>query len=597
MNKNAINKIQQLRPSMKLSEVILPDGDNLNEFYLKYGSEGVFKLLNESSEAIQGKVALGTETILKSELFTSDLNPESERENLPALRPRIHGFGKITFSALAGTYHILGMLPSDLGNMRITLHLEEVQTGKKHRTKLDLYDNSQVQHWANELAEKDGFNPVTIENDLLQLTDELDRYREKLTEQTHSIQGKRETQPLTPEKEKNAIAFLSEKNLMQRIDSLIEQSGVVGEKQTRLLLFVAATSHKMPNPLHMLVQGSSGSGKTHLISSIAKCFPSEDVISVTRITPKSLFNYTDDSLINKLFVIHDYDGLTPEAEFSLRELISAKTISSSTTIKDAYNNLQSVIKTVHAHFASFSATTKAEIYYDNLTRSIVVGVDETEEQTKRIIQYQNQKIAGIIGDKAENEARETLRDCIRTLKSYEVINPYADKVMLPMEAKNLRRLNTHFQAFVSQITLLHQYQRSIDKSGRLIATPDDLKFAAELLLDAIFIKTDELDSSTRQFFEQLKTWIKKQSAGTTHKFSQREIRQALNGSKSQVFRYMEELLRLEYISVTEGSANRGFKYRVTYWDDMTKLKTRIKADLETQIQQLIPNQNSKEENK
>jgi hypothetical protein len=241
---------------------------------------------------------------------------------------------------------------------------------------------------------------------------------------------------------------------------------------------------------------------------------------------------------------------------------------------------------VNCHFASLTATTKAEVYYDNMSRSVVIGVDESLEQTLRIVKQQNQKIAGLIDTEKEQQAKELLRNSIRVLKSYIVINPYADQIMLPLEAKMLRRLNSQFQNFVSQITILHQYQRKTDSKGRLIATKEDIQKAVELFFSAIMIKVDELDGSTRQFFEKMKGYVRKQPKGTTHRFTAREIRQEMNISKSTNFKYFTMLQELEYIQAVEGSVNRGFKYLITHWDDMEKLRTKIKNELTQQLDEL-----------
>ena len=171
----------------------------------------------------------------------------------------------------------------------------------------------------------------------------------------------------------------------------------------------------------------------------------------------------------------------------------------------------------------------------------------------------------------------------------EVINRYADKIRLPIEAKMLRRLNTHYQCFVKQVTILHQYQREKDEQGRLIAEPQDLQMACDILFDAIMLKVDDLDTSLRQFFDKIKEYIKKLAKGqeaSAFVFTQRDVRIALNVSKTQCFRYMEDLELLEYVQKTGGYANRGFKYKIVYLDDMEKIRQRIKEQLGAQLNQL-----------
>ena len=425
---------------------------------------------------------------------------------------------------------------------------------------------------------------------MLHVTELLEQYREKQLEYTRAAyQTKRTHASVTPENQKKCIDFLSQPDLINRIDKLIEQAGVVGEENSRRLLFIIASTYKMKDPLHALVQGSSGSGKSHLINIIGSCLPPEDVMSMTRVTSKSFYHYNKDELVDKLMLIQDYDGLDEEAQYAFRELQSAGSISSSTTYKDRSGNIISTMKLVRSHFASLLATTKAEVYYDNMSRSVIIGIDESEEQTDRIIQHQNQKLAGIIDERKEREAREFLQNCIRCLKPTEVVNRYADKIRLPIEAKMLRRLNTHYQCFVKQVTILHQFQRKRDEQGRLIAEPEDLQMACNILFDAIMLKVDDLDTSLRQFFDRMKVYIKglaKAQETSTFIFTQRDVRIALNVSKTQCFRYMEDLEQLEYVQKTGGYANRGFKYKIVYWDDMERIRERIKQQLTEQLNQL-----------
>ena len=220
-----------------------------------------------------------------------------------------------------------------------------------------------------------------------------------------------------------------------------------------------------------------------------------------------------------------------------------------------------------------------------MSRSIILGIDEGQEQTDRIIQYQNGKLAGRVDEGLELKAKVLLQNCIRCLKPYAVVNGYADKIQLPVEAKMRRRLNSHYQEFVSQITILNQYQREKDEQGRLIATIEDLKLASEIVFEALMWKVDELDSSLRQFFERLKAYIGKQLCGKQTKFTQREVRQALNESRSQMARFMSELLKLEYINIVDGAVNRGYKYQIQFWDDIGLVRKRVQDGLARQVEQ------------
>ena len=242
-------------------------------------------------------------------------------------------------------------------------------------------------------------------------------------------------------------------------------------------------------------------------------------------------------------------------------------ITSSTTGQDEKGNIRAYEKTVFGPIASLSCTTRGEIYEDNMSRCFLIAVDETREQTERIITYQNQKATGKIDGEQEQQITGFVQDCIRMLKPLEVINPYADKVQLPREAHKIRRLNDLYQSFVKQVTLINQYKRSKDNRNRLISQKEDLQTAADIMFESILLKVDELDGSLRLFYENLKDYVEAtgKEHHETYSFSQREIRQALNISKSQLQRYLRNLASLEYIQLSGGHVNKGFKYKISYW--------------------------------
>src|SRR5690606_16401294 len=147
--------------------------------------------------------------------------------------------------------------------------------------------------------------------------------------------------------------------------------------------------------------------------------------------------------------------------------------------------------------------TKGETYEDNMSRSFLIAVDESKEQTQRIIQYQNKRNAGEIDPNESQRTIHFIQQIIRNLKYYEVINPYATKLNLPEKVHKIRRLNEMYQAVIKQVTFLNQYQREV-KNGYLITEIEDIEQATEVLFESIVLKVDELDGSLRQFFEKLK---------------------------------------------------------------------------------------------
>jgi energy-coupling factor transporter ATP-binding protein EcfA2 len=454
--------------------------------------------------------------------------------------------------------------------------------------KLDLYDYKQVESMSKLLSEKLSVAKEVIENDLLNLTKELENYKD---EQLRKAKEKTQI-AIPPSTIQACTAFLQQNNLLNNINELIGKAGVVGEENSRLLLFIIASSYKMRDTLHAIVQGSSGSGKTTQIKVIANFMPDEDVKRFTRVTESSFYNYGEYDLQNKLIVLEDADGLEEKALLAFRELQSNEIlISSSSQKQDNGHDYRSGERTVRGPIASLSATTKGEYYEDNMGRCFVISIDESKAQTKNVINYQNQKAAGLINDKEEKQAIDLLKNCVRLLQPLEVINPYANKIHLPEEVHQRRRLNQLFQSIVKQITLLNQYQRQKDKQGRLITEREDIKAAIEILFESIILKVDELDGSLRQFYEQLKMFTEQKAKEenkliTDIDFNRFEVMQYTGIKKTQQHIYINKLIALEYIQ-QYGFANRGFKYKIAHWDNMKNLREKIQQYLNDQIEQLV----------
>jgi len=576
-------KLHGLLSGAEVTTIPTPDGEDVNSMFVTYGKEAILQLIEERQPVNNGP-----------EPFLSPEKPliEKEAAAVQSLATPLNTEtpNKITYETQTARYIIKGSLPKTFDRMGVSLDVQHLETGTKYRCRLDLYEEKQARKEAREASEKLGLRGDLVENDLSQLTGLLEEYRDNQLQQTTGETNN--DKPLTLAVQAQTKAFLSEppsetvKPLIWRFNDLIGQSGIVGEENNRIFLFVIASSHKMKGTLHALIQGSSGSGKTHLLSKIAALMPSERVVKFTRVTENSFYNYDEFFFKNKLVCLEDIDGLKEEALFAWRELISNNQLSSSTSQKDENGNIRSAQRIVRGPMASICATTHGAIYEDNMGRLFIIAVDESQEQTKRIMDYQKQKAAGLIDAGKEKEATELLQNIVRMLKPCKVVNPFAYQIHLPEKAHKIRRLNELYLAFVKQVTIINQYQRKKDAQGRTITETEDLLTANEIMFDSIFLKVDELDGSLRQFYESLKGHIKTKSNPEQYEFMQREVRHALNISKSQLQRYINDLVELEYLQQMGGYANRGYKYKILWWDDIAKLREDVKEYLRNQIDKL-----------
>ncbi|KAB2916144.1 MAG: hypothetical protein F9K23_08520 [Bacteroidetes bacterium] len=532
-------------------------------------------------------------SMVQKEIIINALGTVDEKQEAPALAEEeteqrtlyiVHPHKLTLEASFGGEWQVVGNLDKDLATLKVTLFYQNAHL-KKFRGKLDLFDTAQVQKYSEGLSSQEFIPEELIALDLVDLTALLEAHREKQFED-YRPEGNRAKEEITPERQSHAVEVLQKNNLLETINTLLEKSGIVGEENTRLALFLIALSYKMPEPLHAVIVSVSGSGKSHLINGIAACMPTDDILQITRASAKSFFHFDEQQLVNKIMVIQDMDGMPREALYALRELISFKKLYSSLSKKDKFGNVRAEVKLVQGHFSSLAATTNPTIYFDNASRSLLFSVDESPEQTERINAYLAKLSAGKIDKEEQYLARQQIRDIVRMLQAREVINPYAEYITLPKELKDQRRLAPMFNSFIGLVANVNQYQRKSDDKNRIIAEIDDIQLAVRIFFDAIVLKADDFDNSLRQFYERLKTYLKEKQGGQQAAFTQREIRLAFGLSKAHVSRFLFELRSLEYITVTGGYKNKQYFYYLTNTDDYQQLRESIKSNLYAQIEVL-----------
>jgi len=598
--KYAETLVSKVKQGVEFTQIKLPEGEDVNSFYVKYERSAIIQLLEEREIIFDSTLTFDKnlsaerqETTPIAQQGNEEIIFSNENKNLPQPKLDTSCPNKLIYTSEHGIYSVLGNLPKETDKLVIGLHAE-LKTGdkrfrkKSRHDKVNLYEDRIVNKIAIEIAEKIDLNKTEVLEDLQILINLVEEHRDNFLQQTKDLpeEQSKHLYIMTSKEREEAVNFLKQQDVLKQLIQLLGETGIVGEERNRIFLFLIAYSYKMKDTLHVLIQGSSGSGKTRLLKKICECMPPEHVTKLTRLSDKALYNYPERHFINRLLCLEDADGLSEEAEFAFRELQSNGEIVSATSIKLDNGQITGGEKTVKGPIASMACTTKGEIYEDNMSRVFLVAVDESKEQTKKIIEYQNKKAAGLIDARKEEKAKKFIRNLVRVLEPLEVVNPYATKIHLPEEAHKIRRLNDLFISCINQVVLLHQYQRKRDDRGRVIAELTDIEMAINIMFESILLKVDELDGSLRQFYEKIKSMLKEK--GKSYLFDRFEIRQVSGLGKTQIHHYLQQLIELEYIQ-QYGFANRGYKYKIVVWDNYEVFRKRIKTNLEDQIKSLKEN--------
>ncbi|GEM59189.1 hypothetical protein FC1_24270 [Flavobacterium columnare NBRC 100251 = ATCC 23463] len=569
--------IHQIQSAVTLSAVEVPENEDINSLAVNYSFEALLQLLSERKTIIKG-----IQTILPAPT-TLNLEPLNLKQN------------PLVFENQNIKLEVLGKISSkDLSELRVTLAIYNLQKiDYPSRQNLNLYNDDQVEKVIRKVAEKLELGTRIINEAVQKLIVQLENYRQNATKK-EKVATRYPLRTLTDKDTLESIELLKSTYLIEKLIQLLEQTGLVGEGKNGLFLYLILLSHKMKKTLHAVVQGTSGSGKSHLVSGVADCMYDQNKIKrFTRVTDKSFYNYGEFDLVNTGIILEDYDGLSEEAELAWRELQSNEKLSSSVSQKNEQTgDIKTGEKYVFGPIASLVATTKFRMYEDNESRVFIIAIDESDAQTERVLAYMAKKASGEITPEMETKNKRILQNICYLLQPYNVKNQY--RLELPQNVKHRRRLTQMLHDFIAQVTLLNQFQRSKSSSfggvgEALITEIEDLEIAVDLMFNSIVIKADELDGILRQFYENLKMYIEKKAKTINKKpsdvdFTMREIRQYFNVSKSQMHRYFTELQELEYIHKTHIGSRNVQSFQISYWDNIQKLREEIRTYLNEQIQ-------------
>jgi hypothetical protein len=165
-----------------------------------------------------------------------------------------------------------GVRFNSLEALRVTLGIKKQGTTSVLRQNIDLYNDTSIEKLTRKVAERLEIGTTIVRRDLDQLTNELENYRLQEVENQHK-QYEKQVKVLTEKEIKEAKEFLQTQGLIPNTQNRIGKSGVIGEEINRLLMYLIFTSRKTNNPLHCISLGSSGTGKTHLQSSVSDLIP------------------------------------------------------------------------------------------------------------------------------------------------------------------------------------------------------------------------------------------------------------------------------------------------------------------------------------
>jgi len=502
--------------------------------------------------------------------------PNTEIEQSPDIIQEIENGFLFQFPHL--NYKVIGNFTEYTMNMKANIKVytkDDVFVDQ-----IDLYKNRDRLNLIYNIMDK--FNirdQIQLENDLNQIIEVIEKHKEKKEKE------KKKTKPVLTDYQKDiGLQFLKNPNLIDEIEKDYERLGYVRERKNKILLYLVMTSRLMDNPLHAILISRSGAGKSHLAEITESLCPPEELESISDLSAQALYYYGKEDLKHRFIVIGEKEG-SESSDYPLRELITKKSITKAIPMKDQVTGqIKTVNIKVEGPISFVETTTNSNINPENLNRCFVVGIDESEDQTRLIheVQRKSYTLEGFLQKRDLDKIRNKHIYAQRILKKILVFNPYAELLSFPSSKLKTRRDNEKFLRLINVICFLHQYQRKVKKlkleNNEVIeyieCTPYDYRIAYELLSDGVLDNTlDDLPRPARKLLELIKKYLHERSKRDNIPvdkiiFERRDIREFTSWSFAQIrnnFRILQDYEYLQLIKSKNGIAKQ-YKLSGNYSD-------------------------------
>src|SRR5487761_2775205 len=455
----------------------------------------------------------------------------------------------------------------DGNRLSVALSVSDQASGRFHLDTLDLYAARQRHVFLDAAASELHVDREVLSAEMTDVLGAAERGRDEAAVKEPSVE-------LNAADRQAALAWLNDPALFQRLGQDLSTLGVVGESTNLLVCYLATISRKGDRPLGIIVQSSSAGGKSTLVDAVTSLVPPEDLVSLSAITSQALYYLGGSGLRHKVLSVAEEHG-SLRASYALKLLLSEGRLSIASTGKDqGSGRLMTKNYETTGPVALLMTSTATAIDPELENRLVVLGVNETQSQTKAIIEAQRRGVSleGLGERRRRDELRLLHANVQRLLVAMPVVINHLDHDF-PSSATRHRRDHAKLLSIIAAITLLHQFQRESRDTlvegttvTYLEATASDI--ARGLALARVLERTsDGLAPQTARLFEVMReraTAMSRESEVEPEavEVTRRELRELLGWSVTQVRAATDSLVALEYVVVAGGGRGRCRTYRL-----------------------------------
>lgn len=546
-SKNLREKL--LKEGFRVREITPPKGKDWNDYLLQSGTkEDIEELLN---------------TITFDEKNKRPFDVE-------------HKDGKYTFTFKDTTYRVAGVKEVFVSNLRVNIKAEK--ESKNYLDNVDLYSARSRNGFTGRLATTLDINEIQVEKEIVTIIEYLEEVRDKALledDETEII--------LTEEDKKLGLSFLTDPNMFNQIVEDTETLGYVGESLNKQLIYLAASSRLLDDPISVTVISESASGKSYLIDTVKKLIPDEDVVAFTSLSEQALNYLPEDALIHKFMVMGEAVH-SDVIDYQIREMLSSKELSRMVTTKDEKTGKMTT-KTVRKDVvvSTVMSSTKTDINPENASRVFVINTDESVEQTRRIHSRQREKYSLKRYKSKATDIPNIIRkhkSAQRMLKNLLIVNNFVEHLTFPDSLMRTRRDHERFIDLISTVCFLRQYQKETkveiidnEKVKYIVCDLEDYKIAHEIIIGILSATLVNIPKGALTLYEEIRGLAKSLATNQAVEpeeiyLSQREIREGTGLSNMFVKTNIRVLADYEYIIKPPSSRGKRGSYRLIKDEDI-----------------------------
>ncbi len=439
-------------------------------------------------------------------------------------------------------------------------HLKvSIKLTKDHRWHLDTLDLGLARqrqafiHMAKKVVRVE---PAVLYQDLLAITEEVEHYQAG-----RLLQTKKAASALDEDAKREAEEFLGDPAMFDRLAEDFKMLGWTGDPRAACVGYLAISSRKMNRPLALA--WAEGEEPLGLPSVLLPLMPEEDLVYLTRPSPKALF-YQDEEALSHRLIIAETHALSSEISSCLTKLARGEELHAQVVIREAQSGrLKTTVHHVKGPCALFLTIAKdgsgAQRKLPGTPFLPLRGRQELSEAEQEAWFLRQVGRDQLNGHRLRERIIARHRAAQKLLKPCLVVNPCAEELLRkePDPARRQRWAN-----LAGAAAFVRQRQKEMkSERGREYAEvgPADLDLAEELLEVLQENGWTVLNAGASRVLEIIRRRVEGAPAAT---FTRSQLMEWAQIGLTAVRGHLEHLEAEGYVQQTEAGPTGAIRYQL-----------------------------------